>query len=350
MMQVPVPQAARRRMQPSSRAVFGEVVGGRWQHCAPREVGLPCEHATEGTEMTNQPYRAVFFDLDGTLLPMDVNAFMKTYFHALGAYVARFGVVPDAFMAGMKTGIMNMVQHDDGTPNDQAFWAGFFAHVDETACDWPVEIARFYEDEFGAIGADVQPNPAAARAINALAAKGYPLVLATMPMFPRRAVEWRLTWAGVDPNAFSRITTFENSTSVKPKPAYYAENLAAAGLAGADVLMVGNNTKEDLAACALGAAGYLVTDFLLNPADLDVETVPHGTLEDFADWAEQLPVCTNPATGIADALVPAAAREAALAAAGIAPDQAGAGGARTLTDAAKSGGASETFKINGMGD
>ena len=44
---------------------------------------------------------------------------------------------------------------------------------------------EFYEHEFGAIGEGFQPNPAAARAVEALAAKGYPLVLATMPMFPR---------------------------------------------------------------------------------------------------------------------------------------------------------------------
>ena len=40
------------------------------------------------------PYRAIFFDLDGTLLPLDVDEFMRDYFAALGAYVARFGVSP----------------------------------------------------------------------------------------------------------------------------------------------------------------------------------------------------------------------------------------------------------------
>ena len=195
------------------------------------------------------PYRAIFFDLDGTLLPLDVDEFMRDYFAALGAYVARFGVSPEAFMAGMKAGIKNMAAHDDGRPNDEAFWEGFFAHVDADACDWGDELARFYDREFGLLGANVVPNPAAARAVETLAAKGYPLVLATMPMFPERAVRWRLEWAGIDPARFARITHFENSSSVKPKPAYFAESIAAAGLSGADVLMVGNNTVEDLAAC-----------------------------------------------------------------------------------------------------
>ncbi|HIW75846.1 MULTISPECIES: HAD family hydrolase [Gordonibacter] len=264
--------------------------------------------------MTQPGYRAVFFDLDGTLLPMEIDEFMRSYFGSLGAYVARFGVSPEAFMAGMKAGIKNMAAHDDSLPNAEAFWEGYFAHVDREACDWPVELDHYYEHEFGKIGADVVPNPAAARAVNTLVAKGYPLVLATMPMFPERAVRWRLAWAGIDPSQFARLTHFQNSTSVKPKATYYAENLAACGVAGEDVLMVGNNTVEDFSICALGADAYLVTDHLLDPTDhFDLATVKHGTMEEFAAWAEALPACANPATDIEAGLVPTAARDAALA-------------------------------------
>ncbi len=327
--------------------------------------------------MPEKTYRAVFFDLDGTLLPIDLDAFMSGYFKALGAHLAPFGIARDDFMAGMRAGIMAMVANDSGKPNADAFWNAFFAHVLPTAggeaiatsgdgaasadaptgaaapgehpaaptkSDLVAAIAAFYETDFGALGRDVQPNPAAARAIETLAAKGYPLALTTMPMFPRRAVEWRLTWAGVDPKFFSRITTFDNSTAVKPKLNYYAENLAAAGLAGADVLMVGNNTKEDMAACKLGCDGYLVTDYLIDPEGFDASTVRSGSLEDFAAWTETLPICENPAQNFTDGEVTASAREAALAAAGIADGAAG--GSKTLAEAGASGGAN--FMINGM--
>ena len=33
--------------------------------------------------MEKRTFRAVFFDLDGTLLPMDVDVFMKSYFLSL---------------------------------------------------------------------------------------------------------------------------------------------------------------------------------------------------------------------------------------------------------------------------
>ena len=197
-----------------------------------------------------------------------------------------------------------MAVHDDGRTNADAYWEAFFSHADRDAADWDELLAGFYERDFGAIGAGVVPNSA-----ETLAAKGYPLVLATMPMFPRRAVEWRLSWAGIDASRFGRITSFENSTSVKPKLAYYAENVAACGLAGEDVLMVGNNTVEDLAIRGLGADAFLVTDHLLDPDEgFDLASVKHGTMEEFAAWAEALPACADPAQGI----VEAAARAAVL--------------------------------------
>ncbi len=257
-------------------------------------------------------YRALFFDLDGTLLPIDMDDFLPGYFHALGAYVARFGVGSDDFMAGMNAGIEEMCKHEDGLMNADAYWRGFFAHVDPSACDWDKELEYFYEHEFGKLGKDVVPNPAANRSIKTLAAKGYPLVLATMPMFPRRAVEWRLTWAGVDPNYFARIATYENCTSVKPKKAYFAENLAACNVRGEDVLMTGNNTVEDLSANKLGADTYLVTDNLVDTIDLDLSQVKNGSLEEFADWACELPNCDNPATDIDDGLIDAAATACVL--------------------------------------
>ena len=263
--------------------------------------------------MASRTYRVIFFDLDGTLLPMELDEFLGAYFEAIAGFVARQGLDAKAFSAGLKAGIGAMASHDDGRTNHEAYWEAFFRHADADAVAWEELLTEFYEHEFGAIGEGFQPNPAAARAIETLAAKGYPLVLATMPMFPRRAVEWRLAWAGVDASKFARITSFENSTSVKPKLAYYAENVAACSLSGDDVLMVGNNTVEDLAIQGLGADAFLVTDHLLDPTEgFDLGSVKRGTMEEFAAWAESLPPCADPAQGVEAGIVAAAAREAAL--------------------------------------
>lgn len=292
-----------------------------------------------GAMQSDRAYRAVFFDLDGTLLPMELDEFMRSYFQSLGAYVAQFGVSGESFMAGMKTGIKAMAAHDDGLPNAEAFWGGFFAHVDPAATDWKTQLDAYYDHEFGELGAGMQPDPAAARTVEALAAKGYPLVLTTMPMFPQRAVEWRLTWAGVDSSRFARITSFMNSTSVKPKLTYYAENLAAAGVAGSDILMVGNNTLEDLAVLGLGADAFLVTDHLIDPVQFDLASIKHGSLEELAAWVERLPVCVNPAMDVSTEVVSADVRAQALA------DNAVDGAAAAVASSSPDG-----FSINGIED
>lgn len=256
------------------------------------------------TAVGDRAYKAVFFDLDGTLLPMDVEKFLGAYMTKLGGFMAAHGVDPQSFGAGMKAGIKAMARHSGDITNDQAFFEAFYEYVDEDDRDWMALFMDFYENEFDAIGDDVVPNPAAARAVETLASKGYTLVLTTMPMFPLAAVRARLKWAGVDPDAFSRITTFDNSSSTKPNLTYYAENLAAVGLRGCDVLMVGNNTIEDLAALDVGTDAYLVTDFLIDAAGYDLATVKHGSIEEFAAWVEGLPVCDGGPCRVETAAVP----------------------------------------------
>ena len=262
-------------------------------------------------ETASRAYRAVFFDLDGTLLPMELDEFLGTYYRSLAGFVAARGYDAEAFVPALNAGIKAMMAHEDGAcSNDDAFWEAFFARFDASQDALRPLVSEFYETEFGRIGDGTVPDEHMVAAVHALAEKGYPLLLTTMPLFPRVAVEWRLRWAGLDPTLFSRLTTYENSTSTKPKIAYYAENLAACGLRGGDVLMVGNNTVEDLAIQGLGADAYLVTNHLIDPVGYDLATVKHGTSADFEAWVRALPVCDRPATGVDEGLVDASrARE-----------------------------------------
>ena len=261
------------------------------------------------TQATTSPaaprgeYRAICFDLDGTLLPMDLDEFLACYYRALDEHMAQAGVNVEEFNAALNAGIRVMMSHDFHESNSEAFWSHFFTQVDEGARDWQALFMDFYLNKFKNIGEDIKPNPAAAEAVAVLREKGYPLVLATMPLFPREAVAWRLAWADVDPEAFARITTYDNSRAVKPQSFYYAEQLTALGVNGSDVLMVGNNALEDLSFAKLGADTFLVTDCLLNPEDMDISTTRHGTLEDFVAWAKALPICMNPTTQIDDGLM-----------------------------------------------
>lgn len=248
-------------------------------------------------------YKAVFFDLDGTLLPVDMDGFLKAYFEALGAFAAQHGHDPKRFVDALNKGVFAMIKEEGGR-NDERFWRTFCALLDigdDEKLAYEELMDEFYTTVFDELGALITPTPESAKVISLLKEKGYRLYLTTMPLFPRIAVEKRVQWAGCNPDDFERITTYDNSTSTKPHLDYYRENIDAIGLKPEEILMVGNNTREDLAAMQLGLDGYLVTDWLLNPDDFDIETVKHGSMADFLKFVEALPACEAPSDGERDA-------------------------------------------------
>lgn len=259
-----------------------------------------------------RPYKAVCFDLDGTLLPFDMKEFLDGYFARLATFMVAKGADPARLKESLNAGTYAMTKNNGPHTNEAVYWSTFMALINKDVPaeqqrsqeEWVALFTEFYETQFSKIGQDVQPSQHMINAVATLAAKGYPLLLTTMPLFPPLAVKLRLGWAGLDAGLFCRLTNYENSRAAKPSLRYYAENLAAMGLSGHDVLMVGNNTVEDLAFCKLGADAYLVTDFLLDPVGLDLQTVKHGTFADFAAWVQQLPDCADPvgevATGALD--------------------------------------------------
>lgn len=240
--------------------------------------------------MPQRAYKAVFFDLDGTLLPVDMDGFLKAYFEALGKHAAEHGYDPKAFADALNKGVRAMIVEEGGR-NDERFWRTFCSIMGDDKDAYEQLMEGFYNGAFDELGALITPTPESAQALKVLKEKRYRLYLTTMPLFPRVAVEKRVQWAECDPQVFERITTYDNSTSTKPHLEYYRENVEAIGLKPEEILMVGNNTREDLAAMKLGLDGYLVTDWLLNPDDFDINTVKHGSMADFLQFVKALPEC-----------------------------------------------------------
>ena len=114
------------------------------------------------------------------------------------------------------------------------------------------------------------------------------MVLATNPIFPRIATENRIRWAGLGPDDFALITTYENSTYCKPNPAYYREILEKLGRKAEECLMVGNDVVEDGAAQRLGIPVFFLTPCLINPQGKDISAIPHGGFDELAAYLGQL--------------------------------------------------------------
>ncbi len=233
--------------------------------------------------------KAVLFDLDGTLLPMDQKVFMKDYFGRLIRRLVPLGYTPEGFLTAMNAGIAAMVQNNGTRTGEEAYWDAYTAVSGKEILNHMPVFEKFYEEEFDEVAAVCGFNPKAAETVRALKAKGVRVILATNPLFPRIATQKRIRWAGLEPEDFEFYTTYEDMGFCKPNPDYYKEVLSRADLDAADCLMVGNDVAEDMVAgAAAGLRGFLLTDCLINTTDTDVNEYPHGSFDELNAYIETL--------------------------------------------------------------
>ena len=220
-------------------------------------------------------YRAIFFDLDGTLLPMDLDVFTKTYFKLLSARFPAFDA--GTFIAAVWQGTKAMTANDGVMTNENRFWSVFASIMGPEVLDRQAEFEDFYRTDFHKAQAATQPNPLAREAVALAHERAERVVLATNPLFPVCGVESRLRWVGLTPADFDYMTTYENSSFCKPHPDYYRAICNTLALDPAGCLMIGNDLQEDaLGASQAGLRVHIVTDCLISHG-LDLDRWPHGT-------------------------------------------------------------------------
>jgi len=216
-------------------------------------------------------FKGVFFDLDGTLLPLDLAELMNSYFRALAVKLSPY-VEPRLFLSALMAGVEQMLANDGRGTNEEVFRAEFAWRLERGMEELQPIFDDFYLNEYRELGRGIEPRPEARQAVELAVGAGAQVVLATNPVFPRLAVKARLEWAGLADCPFAAITSYENSRYCKPNPGYYRDLLESLGLRGPDRLMVGNDTREDLAAAELGFCTFLLEDFLLDRGSLHEPT------------------------------------------------------------------------------
>lgn len=230
----------------------------------------------------------VLFDLDGTLLPMDQDLFLKSYMAGLAAKVVPHGYDPDALVKTIWKGTGCMIMNDGSASNETTFWK-FFASVygEDKLADRPI-FEDFYRNEFQNVAKSCGFDTRANEAIQEIKAMGFRLALATNPLFPAIATHSRARWAGLNPEDFALITTYENSRFCKPNPAYYRDVMNTLGVSAQECVMVGNDVVEDMVAAKLGMRVFLLTDCLINKNHEDITVYPHGSFPELLEFIRGL--------------------------------------------------------------
>ncbi len=238
--------------------------------------------------------QTIIFDLDGTLLPMpSQELFLEEYFRALSAKIIPYGLEANRLTKAVWTGTRAMIENDGTMTNEDRFWQVFCRLLGEDRKRLEPVFENFYRNEFVAAKHTVSKHPLAAECIQIVKEKGYRIVLATNPVFPRIATLTRMEWAGLNASDFEWITTYENSSFCKPNLNYYKEILHKTGALAQECLMVGNDVKEDMCTSELGMETFLLTDCLICTEEEDLSRFRQGDFYELYRMMKELPEKTR---------------------------------------------------------
>ena len=232
--------------------------------------------------------KAVLFDLDGTLLPMDQDKFVYLYFELMARRMTSYGYEPEKLMDSIWQGTLAMIRNDGTCTNEDAFWRVFTGIYGEQALQDKPVIDDFYSNEFNQAQAVCGYAPEVKEIVDDLKAAGKTVILATNPIFPAVATRNRIRWAGLSHDDFLLYTTYENSNYCKPNPDYYKQILEKADLKAEECLMVGNDVDDDMVAETLGMRVFLLTDCLINRKNADISRYPHGSYDALKDYLKTI--------------------------------------------------------------
>ncbi len=231
----------------------------------------------------------LLFDLDGTLLPLNQDAFFAGYFGALMPTIAHLGHPQELQRAILKATERAILDEDPNLTNEDAFKVAFreLSNVPLDAI-WPY-FDDFYAGAFGTLRHYSQPTDISREICRTAIEKGYRLAVATNPVFPESAILHRLRWAGLEDIPFALITTIENMHFCKPNPKYYMEVATKLDAAPDECMMFGNDVQEDGVAGNVGMETFLVTDCLIDNGKGSFEFTEQGTWRDALDFVRRLP-------------------------------------------------------------
>lgn len=218
----------------------------------------------------------VLFDLDGTLLPMNQNEFTEGFIGLMVKKVAPYGYEPKQFVDAVWSGVRAMMANDGKKPNVDVHYDTIAkVYGDKIKNDKPL-FDEYYANEFQGAKVFCGYNEKAAFSVKKLKEMGLRIALATNPLFPKIATEYRIRWAGLEPSDFELYTTYEDIGYGKPNPEYYREVLRRLNVAPQESIMVGNDVLEDMAASEIGMKVFLLTDCLINTKNKDISAYPNG--------------------------------------------------------------------------
>lgn len=236
--------------------------------------------------------KAVVFDMDATLIDINLSAFIAVLTRDEAALMADIGRKSTLTAVAAYGSALYAVNGGGRADDDDRTNRELFNSVIERRLglrlDDPVIAEAFscYERDMlprrnGAL-IHARPKKGAPEAIDCVLSHGLKTALLTNPGFSRDCIQARMAWGGLEDVPFELVTYMENSTRCKPSPRYYLESLGKMGLAPEEALMVGNDPRRDFPAPDCGLQTAYVGD------GRPVRATWAGDMADFASSFDEI--------------------------------------------------------------
>jgi len=223
--------------------------------------------------------KAVFFDLDNTLILFDELKFVGSYFPSVAEKFADV-IDPGIFADKLLLATIELHKNDGSIVNRERFLQAFSRGIDLTPEEIWGRFDRFYTEDFDRFKDMVAAPDCAHDVFSYIRDKGLKIVIATNPIWPLSAQMRRLSWVGLEDFDIALVTHIDNMTFCKPQLGYYQQICSMIGEQPGDCLMVGNDPANDMVAARIGVRTYLTDDSLKhveNPLELSKQVIGNDT-------------------------------------------------------------------------
>ncbi|MDD3363910.1 MAG: HAD family hydrolase [Syntrophomonas sp.] len=235
-------------------------------------------------------FEAILFDLDGTLLDIDMGFFLPKYFGEMGRKAVSQGYLDPKRLVDQLLLSTDVMINDlsPETTNEETFMQDFLSNLEADELEMRAFFDEFYLSGFPRLQEYCSPFGGVPEMMAGVFERGIKTVIATNSVFPLRAIQSRLDWAGVGKFPYELITSYENMHYCKPHPQYYQEIVQCIGADPSKCLMVGNDTQEDLAAGMIGIKTFLVEDRLIDNGNSPYHPDWQGSLQDLFQFIKKM--------------------------------------------------------------
>ncbi len=230
----------------------------------------------------------IIFDLDGTLIntlqeDLDKNCLIK-----MRQKFYSDGLDGNLLMPIIINGIEIIAKNNGEKTNEEAFWEYVTQNSNISIEKLKTSLEQFYQEDYNQLNGYVKRVEIMQKAVQLLKEKGYNLILATNPYFPATAIEKRMIWGNINPQDFSYISSYENSSYTKPNTKYYEEIITKNNLKTSETIMFGNDLICDLSIEKIKIPCFIITNHMCNIHEIE-KCKLKGDYEQFFYYIQNLP-------------------------------------------------------------